>query len=100
MEKGKSMSEVVREMTFDEEYAVLLKEKEELFLSEKEDCETPFANCVVRRALRCIRKLQKEIENQKYRVVEQLEELETDMYINGDNSNFTSRAIEIVKQLN
>lgn len=62
------MADNVREMTFDEEYEILQKEKEELFAMEKEDCEPPFANCVVRRALRCIRKLLEEI--QQYREIE------------------------------
>lgn len=44
-------------MTFEEEYEILLKEKDELFAREIKGDETPFPNCVVRRALRCIRKL-------------------------------------------
>lgn len=51
------MNETVREMTFEEEYAILQKETDRLFEKEIEGCEPPFANCVVRRALRCIRKL-------------------------------------------
>jgi len=54
------MSEAVREMTFREEYEILQKEKNELFALEDENTETPFANCVVRRALRCIKKLREE----------------------------------------
>lgn len=69
------MTENVREMTFDEEYEILQKEKEELFAMEKEDCEPPFANCVVRRALRCIRKLLEEI--QQYRAIGTPEECRT-----------------------
>lgn len=61
-------NEAVREMTFEEEYEILQKEKKELFSMEDENSETPFANCVVRRALRCIRKLLEEI--QQYRAIE------------------------------
>lgn len=71
------MTENVREMTFDEEYEILEKEKEELFAMEKEDCEPPFANCVVRRALRCIRKLFSEI--QQHRAIGTVEECQTAM---------------------
>jgi len=56
------MSEATREMTFMEEYEILKSEKDELFATESNDSEPPFANCVVRRALRCIRKLMKEKE--------------------------------------
>lgn len=51
MEQGK------REMTFDEEYEILQTEKEMIFAKEIDGCEPPFVNCVLRRALRCIRKL-------------------------------------------
>lgn len=44
-------------MSFEEEIAVLQDEKERLFSQEPEGCEPPIANCVVRRALRCIKKL-------------------------------------------
>jgi hypothetical protein len=53
-------SEAVREMTFEEEYEILQKEKERVFASEHEGYEPPLANCVLRRALRCIRKLQEQ----------------------------------------
>jgi hypothetical protein len=53
-------SEAVREMTFEEEYEILQREKERVFASEHEGCEPPLANCVLRRALRCIRKLQEQ----------------------------------------
>ena len=53
------MDESVREMSFEEEFAILQDEKERLFSQESAGCESPFANCVVRRALRCIRKLSK-----------------------------------------
>lgn len=68
------MADSVREMTFDEEYEILQKEKEELFATEKEDCEPPFANRVFRRALRCIRKLLEEI--QQYRAIGTVEEIQ------------------------
>ena len=61
-------NEATREMTFEEEYQILQKEKEELFAMENCDSETPFANCVVRRSLRCIRKLLEEL--QQYRELE------------------------------
>lgn len=53
-------SEAVREMTFEEEFEILQREKERVFASEKEGYEPPLANCVLRRALRCIRKLQEQ----------------------------------------
>lgn len=53
-------SEAVREMTFEEEYEVLENESKRVFTSEKEGYEPPLANCVLRRALRCIRKLQEQ----------------------------------------
>ena len=65
-------NEATREMTFDEEYEILHREKEQLFFNEEIDCEPPFANCVVRRALRCIRKLLEEI--QLYRAIGTVEE--------------------------
>lgn len=54
------MDECVREMTFEEEYEILKREANKLFDSEIDGCETPKANCIVRRALRCIDKLTKE----------------------------------------
>ena len=54
------MNEAVREMTFEEEFEILQREKERVFASEKEGYEPPLANCVLRRALRCIRKLQEQ----------------------------------------
>lgn len=59
---SKKADEVTREMTFEEEYEILQAETTELFVNENTDSEPPFANCVVRRALRCIRKLLKELE--------------------------------------
>lgn len=61
--------ESVRKMTFDEEYKILKEESNKLFGKEIEGCEPPFANCVVRRALRCIRKLSEEI--QQYQALDQ-----------------------------
>lgn len=70
------MNEAVREMTFEEEYKILNEEKKELFDREIEGCEPPFANCVVRRALRCIRKLmnEKDKELEQYRSIGTIEE--------------------------
>lgn len=65
-------NEATREMTFEEEYQILQKEKEELFAMENCDSEPPFANSVVRRASRCIRKLLEEI--QQYRAIGTIEE--------------------------
>lgn len=56
------MGECVREMTFEEEYEILKREANKLFESEIDGCEPPKENCIVRRALRCIGKLEKEIE--------------------------------------
>jgi len=66
-------NEATREMTFEEEYEILQKEKEELFAMEICDSEPPFANCVVRRASRCIRKLLEEI--QQYRAIGAVKEI-------------------------
>lgn len=66
-------NEAIREMTFDEEYEILLKEKDELFSKEDTECETPFANCIIRRALRCIRKALEEI--QQYREIGTVKEI-------------------------
>jgi hypothetical protein len=56
-------SEAVREMTFEEEYEILKRESEKVFATEDPRSEPPLANCVLRRALRCIRKLQEQQEN-------------------------------------
>ena len=53
------MDECVKEMTFEEEYEILKRETNELFENEIDGCEAPKANCIVRRALRCINKLTK-----------------------------------------
>lgn len=57
------MDEVTREMTFEEEYEILKKEADRLFATENGFDETPFPNCIVRRALRCINKLKKHYES-------------------------------------
>lgn len=72
------MSECVREMTFDEEYEILQKEKNELFALEDKRCETPFANCVVRRALRCIEKLRRETELKNNSITEVRQDYESE----------------------
>lgn len=67
------MSETMREMSFDEEFAILQEEKERLFSQELAGCEPPFANCVVRRALRCIWKLNsRKVQNDWISVEERL----------------------------
>lgn len=48
------------EMTFNEEFEILQKEAEKIFATEEQEEESPFVNCVIRRALRCIKKLQTE----------------------------------------
>ena len=71
-------SEATRKMTFDEEYEILQAEKNELFADEDEHAEPPFANCVVRRALRCIRKLKEERE--QYRAIGTVSEFREAMF--------------------
>ena len=66
------MERFLREMTFEEEYSFLQKEAKELFDKEDGKSDPPIANCIVRRALRCINKLLKEVE--PYREYEDLEE--------------------------
>ena len=56
---------IEREMTFEEEYVILQKEAKELFDKEDREIEPPESNCVVRRALRCIKKLVSELEELK-----------------------------------
>lgn len=59
------MEKLTREMTFEEEYIILQKEVKELFNKEDEESEPPKSHCVVRRALRCIKKLIAELEPYK-----------------------------------
>ena len=63
------MERVSREMTFEEEYTFLKKEAKELFDKESE---LPESHSVVRRALRCIKKLVTEVE--PYKEYKDLEE--------------------------
>lgn len=56
------MSEKVREICFEKEYEILQKEAKRLFNTETGKGELPFANRIVRRALRCIRKLKNHYE--------------------------------------
>ena len=56
---------MTREMTFEEEYTILQKEATELFDKEDEESEPSKSHCVVRRALRCIKKLIAELEPYK-----------------------------------
>ncbi len=53
-------NEIKREMTFEEEYEILQRESKEVFEIEHKNCDPPFVNCVLRRALRCIKKLQEQ----------------------------------------
>ena len=63
------MERVSREITFEEEYTFLKKEAKELFDKESE---LPESHSVVRRALRCIKKLVTEVE--PYKEYKDLEE--------------------------
>ena len=63
---------LTREMTFEKEYIILQKEVKELFDKEDRESEPPKSNCVVRRALRCIKKLVAELE--PYKEYKNLEE--------------------------
>ena len=66
------MERLTREMTFEEEYIILQKEVKELFDKEDRKSEPPESHCVVRRALRCIKKLVAELE--PYKEYKDLEE--------------------------
>ena len=66
------MERLTREMTFEEEYTFLKKEVKELFDKEDRESEPPKSHCVVRRALRCIKKLVAEVE--QYKAYKDLEE--------------------------
>ena len=66
------MERLTREMTFEEEYTFLKKEVKELFDKEDRKSEPPESHCVVRRALRCIKKLFAELE--PYKEYKDLEE--------------------------
>ena len=59
------MDKLKREMHFEEEYSFLQKEVKELFDKEDEESEPPESHSVVRRALRCIKKLVAEVEPYK-----------------------------------
>lgn len=66
------MERLTREMTFEEEYSFLQKEAKELFDKEDRESEPPESHSVVRRALRCIKKLVAEVE--PYKAYKDLEE--------------------------
>ena len=66
------MERLTREMTFEEEYTFLKKEVKELFDKEDKESEPPKSHSVVRRALRCIKKLVAEVE--QYKAYKDLEE--------------------------
>ena len=84
------MERLTREMTFEEEYIILQKEVKELFDKEDRESEPPESHCVVRRALRCIKKLVAELE--PYKEYKDLEEqglllrLPTEAYFIKDNN--------------
>ena len=66
------MDRLTREMTFEEEYTFLKKEVKESFDKEDRKSEPPESHCVVRRALRCIKKLVAALE--PYKEYKDLEE--------------------------
>lgn len=66
------MERLTREMTFEEEYTFLKKEVKELFDKENRKSEPPESHNVVRRALRCIKKIVSELE--PYKAYKDLEE--------------------------
>ena len=73
------MERLTREMTFEEEYIILQKEVKKLFDKEDRESEPPESHCVVRRALRCIKKLVAELEPYKeYKDLEGLKAIESD----------------------
>lgn len=73
------MERLTREMTFEEEYIILQKEVKELFDKEDRESEPPESHCVVRRALRCIKKLVAELEQYKeYKDLEGLKAIKSD----------------------
>ena len=83
------MERLTREMTFEEEYIILQKEVKELFDKEDRESEPPESHCIVRRALRCIKKLFAELEPYKeYKDLEKqglLLRLPTEAYFIKDN---------------
>ena len=73
------MERLTREITFEEEYIILQKEVKELFDKEDRESEPPKSHCVVRRALRCIKKLVAELEPYKeYKGLEGLKAIKSD----------------------
>ena len=61
LERVKMVERAKREMTFDEEYKILKQEFNEIIEGEDKQSEPPFKNCVLRRAMRCIRKQYEEL---------------------------------------
>ena len=61
----KYTDEVVRELSLEKEIELYAKESDELFSTEAEDCEQPFANCIVRRGNRIIKKAMQNIATQR-----------------------------------
>lgn len=67
------MERAKREMSFDEEFVYLKEEFEKVIESEDPHGEPKFVNCVLRRAMRCIRKQGEEL--QAYKDLEEQERL-------------------------
>ena len=94
------MERLTREMTFEEEYIILQKEVKELFDKEDRESEPPESHCVVRRALRCIKKLVSEVE--QYKAYNDLEEqglllrLPAEAYFIKDNKMYKGWVQEVV----
>lgn len=61
MKQTNNEKEMYNMSTFESEYATLKQEAFKLFSSEDGESEPPFANCIVRRALRCIDMLTKKL---------------------------------------
>ena len=91
------MERLTREMTFEEEYIILQKEVKELFDKEDRKSEPPESHCVVRRALRCIKKLVAELEPYKeYKDLEGLKVIkEMDLSI---PQHFTKKQSDWIKK--
>lgn len=98
------MERLTRKMTFEEEYIILQKEVKELFDKEDRKSEPPESHCVVRRALRCIKKLVAELEPyREYKDLEGLKAIKSDGFTDDLlNMGFTkgySKAIDDAKSV-
>ena len=65
VEEDSDMERVSREMSFDEEFVYLKEEFEKVVEREDPQSEPSFVNCVLRRAMRCIRKQGEELRQYK-----------------------------------